>query len=158
MQELDSIDKKLLNILQNDFPVVEKPFEDIAVRLDITEEDVIEKIKSLKNEKKIIRRVGAVFDTKRLGYQSSLAAFKVSEKDIDKVAEIVNGHPGVSHNYKRDCEYNLWFTIAVPPGHYLEGSFKRLRFTEITEVDYGNEDCSLRLLREYGKKDHLFCA
>ncbi|GAI37672.1 unnamed protein product, partial [marine sediment metagenome] len=115
MKKLDYIDKKLLNILQSDFPIVEKPFEDIAVSLNTTEKDVIQRIRLLKYENKIIRQIGPVFNTNSLGYNRSLAAFKVSEENIDRVAEIVNRHPGVSHNYKRDCEYNLWFTIAVPP-------------------------------------------
>ena len=126
MIELDSIDKKLLNLLQNDFPIIEKPFEGIGNMLNISEDDVIARIRLLKNEKGIIRQISAVFDTKRLGYQSSLIAFKVAEEDIDKTAEIINKHPGVSHNYKRDCEYNLWFTIAVPPESDLEKNCKKL--------------------------------
>lgn len=126
MIELDLIDRKLLNILQNNFPLVEKPFEYIGKMLDISEDDVIQRIRLLKNEKGIIRQISAVFDTKRLGYKSSLIAFKVAEEDIDRTAEIINKHPGVSHNYKRDCEYNLWFTIAVPPESDLERNYKKL--------------------------------
>jgi len=126
MIELDSIDKKLLNLLQNNFPLIEKPFEYIGNVLNIQEDDVIARIKFLKNEKPVIRRISPLFDTKRLGYQSSLIAFKVNEEDIDKTAEIINKHPGVSHNYKRDCEYNLWFTITVPPESDLEKNCKKL--------------------------------
>jgi len=126
MIELDSIDRKLLNILQNNFPLIENPFEYIGNMLNIPEDDVIARIRLLKNEKGIIRQISPVFDTKRLGYQSSLIAFKVNEKDIDKTAEIINKHPGVSHNYKRDCEYNLWFTITVPPECDLEKNCKKL--------------------------------
>ncbi len=126
MMELDSINRKLLNILQNDFQIVENPFEYIGNMLNISEDDVIARIRLLKNEKGIIRQISAVFDTKRLGYQSSLIAFKVNEEDIDKTAEIINEHPGVSHNYKRDCEYNLWFTIAVPPESDLDKNCKKL--------------------------------
>ena len=126
MKEIDAIDKKLLNILQDDFPVVEKPFENIGCRLNITEENVINRIKSLIDEKDIIRQISPIFDTKKLDYKSSLIAFKVNEKDIDRVANIVNEHPGVSHNYKRDCDYNLWFTIAIPPGSDFDTNCNKL--------------------------------
>lgn len=126
MIELDSINRKLLNTLQNNFPIIENPFKQIGKILNIPEDDVIARIRLLKNEKGIIRQIGAMFDTKRLGYKSSLIAFKVNEEDIDKTAEIINNHPGVSHNYKRDCEYNLWFTIAVPPESDLEKNYKKL--------------------------------
>ncbi|NVM02392.1 MAG: Lrp/AsnC family transcriptional regulator, partial [Candidatus Helarchaeota archaeon] len=126
MVKLDQIDRRLLNILQNSFPLVEKPFEYIGKILNISEDDVIEMIRLLKNEKGIIRQISPVFDTKRLGYKSSLIAFKVPEEDIDRIAEIINKHPGVSHNYKRNCEYNLWFTITVPPESDLERNYKKL--------------------------------
>lgn len=158
MIELDSIDKKLLNILQNNFPLIEKPFEYIGNVLNIQEDDVIARIKFLKNEKPVIRRISPLFDTKRLGYQSSLIAFKVNEEDIDKTAEIINKHPGVSHNYKRDCEYNLWFTITVPPESDLEKNCKKLiELSNVSEFlflpavklyklrikfDFGNADSS----------------
>lgn len=125
MKEIDAIDKKLLNVLQNDFPIIDKPFESIGKKLCISEQEVIGRIESLEYEKNIIRHIGPIFDTKKLGYKSSLASFKVSENEIDKVAETINKDSGVSHNYKRDCEYNLWFTIAVSPEEDLENVCKK---------------------------------
>ena len=144
MNNLDAIDKKMLNILQDDFPVVEKPFENIGRRLNISEENVINRIKLLIDEKDIIRQISPIFDTKKLGYKSSLIAFKVTEKDIDRVANIVNEHPGVSHNYKRDCEYNLWFTIAIPPGSDFENNCNKL-----VELSGVSDYLILPVLKEY---------
>ena len=126
MVEIDNIDKRLLNILQNDFPIVENPFVQIGKILNISEDEIIYRIKTLKDEKKVIRQISPIFDSKKLGYKSSLIACKLTEEEIDKKAEIINEHPGVSHNYKRDCEYNLWFTIAVSPHYDLEEKCKEL--------------------------------
>ena len=96
------------------FPLVARPFKDIANELGISEEEVLE---ILQKEKKdgIIRQTSAIFDTKRLGYKSSLVAFKVPEGKIDSAVEIINSHPGISHNYERNHDFNIWFTLGVPP-------------------------------------------
>lgn len=118
MTDLDSLDKNLLNILQTEFPLEETPFLAIAEKLGTNEDDIINRIKRLKSEK-IIRQVSAIFDTKSLGYESSLVAAKVTPDRVDEAAEIINGHPGVSHNYLRNGDFNLWFTIAIPPNSRL---------------------------------------
>ena len=110
----EQLENELLFQMQNSFPMVEKPFEVIADELDITEEEVLSMVHKLKEEK-IIRQTSAIFDTKRLGYKSSLVAFKVDEDKIDEAAKIINAHPGVSHNYLRNHDYNIWFTMAVEP-------------------------------------------
>ena len=109
---------ELLYQMQNSFPMVQKPFQEIADKLDTTEEEVINLVHKLKDEK-IIRQTSAIFDTKRLGYKSSLVAFKVPEEKIEQAAEIINAHPGVSHNYLRNHDYNIWFTMAVAPDSRL---------------------------------------
>jgi len=109
-----NLENELLFQMQNSFPMVEKPFEVIAKELGITEEEVLFTVHKLK-ENKIIRQTSAIFDTKRLGYTSSLVAFKVDEDQVDEAAQIINAHPGVSHNYLRNHEYNIWFTMAVEP-------------------------------------------
>jgi len=109
-----SLENELLFQMQNSFPMVQKPFEAIAKELGITEEEVLYTVRKLKDEK-IIRQTSAIFDTKRLGYTSSLVAFKVDEDQVDEAAQIINAHPGVSHNYLRNHEYNIWFTMAVEP-------------------------------------------
>ncbi len=102
----------LLYQMQNAFPMTDRPFKVIADELGTTEAEVLATVGRLKDEK-IIRQTSAIFDTKRLGYTSSLVAFKIAEPDIDRAAEIINAHPGVSHNYLRNHDYNIWFTIAV---------------------------------------------
>jgi DNA-binding Lrp family transcriptional regulator len=112
------LENELLFHMQNSFPMTQKPFEDIAKELNITEETVLSMVQKLKDEK-IIRQTSAIFDTKRLGYQSSLVAFKVAEDKVDEAAAIINAHPGVSHNYLRNHDYNIWFTMAVAPDSKL---------------------------------------
>jgi siroheme decarboxylase len=114
IHELDNIDKQILNDIQWTFPLVERPFLELAKEYRISEEQVIERIKKLKDIG-IIRQISAIFDTRKLGYKSALVAFAVKENKIEDVANEINKHPGVSHNYERNHEYNLWFTLAVPP-------------------------------------------
>ncbi len=83
-----------------------------------SEDKIIQLVKDLKDEG-VIRQTSAIFDTKRLGYHSSLVAFKVNYEDIDNAVEVINSHPGVSHNYLREHSFNIWFTIAVPPDSKL---------------------------------------
>jgi len=114
----ETIQNELLFQMQNSFPMVQKPFEAIAKELGISEDEVLSTVAKLKEEK-IIRQTSAIFDTKRLGYKSSLVAFKVDEDKIDEAAQIINAHPGVSHNYLRNHDYNIWFTMAVAPDSTL---------------------------------------
>jgi len=109
---------ELLYEMQNSFSLTAKPFKELADRLDSDEETILKLVKELKDEK-IIRQTSAIFDTKRLGYKSSLVAFKVKEEDIDRASQIINQHAGVSHNYLRNHDFNIWFTIAVPPDSKL---------------------------------------
>jgi len=104
--------EEFLTLIQKEFPITQRPFAELAQRLGAKEEELLALYKELKDEG-IIRQTSAIFDTKALGYRSSLVAFKVD--DIQKCAEVVNTHPGVSHNYERDHPFNLWFTIAVEP-------------------------------------------
>jgi len=108
------MENELLFEMQNAFPMTQRPFKEVAEKLNTTEEEVLTLVQQLKNDK-IIRQTSAIFDTKRLGYKSSLVAFKVDEGKIEKAAEIINAHPGVSHNYLRNHDYNIWFTMAVSP-------------------------------------------
>jgi len=105
---------ELLSIIQKRFPLVPKPFAVIAQELGSDEETIIELISEEKNNK-IIRQISPIFDTKRLGYSSSLVSFKVRREDIDNAVEVINAHPGVSHNYEREHTFNIWFTLAVAP-------------------------------------------
>ncbi len=110
--------EELLSIIQKNFPLVKKPFEAIAKELNSDEESIINIIKEEK-QNKIIRQISPIFDTKRLGYSSSLVAFEIKDEDIDKAVEIINSHPGISHNYERNHSFNIWFTLAVAPDSKL---------------------------------------
>ncbi|MCH9813395.1 MAG: Lrp/AsnC family transcriptional regulator [Epsilonproteobacteria bacterium] len=104
----------ILSIIQKNFPLTRRPFLQIAKELEITEDEVISILQEQK-EQKIIRQTSAIFDTKSLGFKSSLIAFEIKDEDIDHAVSVINAHPGVSHNYERDHNLNIWFTIAVDP-------------------------------------------
>ncbi|HEX7033921.1 MAG TPA: AsnC family transcriptional regulator [Nitrososphaera sp.] len=124
-ERLDEIDKKLLNEIQWVFPLVDRPYLEIAQRHGISEQEVMRRISSLK-EIGLIRQINAIFDTRRLGYKSALVAFSVKPDKLEFVAEKINEHPGVSHNYERNHEYNMWFTLAVPPGADMKNELDRM--------------------------------
>ncbi len=116
--EMSDLEKNLLNEIQQDIPVVDRPFIALAEKVGASEKDVIEAIKRLK-EVGVIRQISAIFDTRSLGYQSSLVAAKINPEHLDEAAAIINTHPGVTHNYARNHDYNLWYTVAVPPNSVL---------------------------------------
>jgi len=116
---LDDLDRELLNALQWDFPVDATPYATLAARLGTTEDEVHARIQRVKDAG-ILRQLSAIFDTRALGYGSSLVAAKIDPDRIDEAAAVISEHPGVSHNYKRNHEYNLWYTLAVPPGASLD--------------------------------------
>ena len=117
--ELESKDNELLNAVQWDFPRVIRPYAALGERLGMTEAEVMERVAEVKRGG-VLRQLSAIFDTRALGYGSSLVACKVDPERIDAAAAVISAHPGVSHNYKRNHAFNLWYTVAVPPGHDLE--------------------------------------
>jgi len=114
----EELKNELLYQMQTSFPMTSKPFLELANKFNTSEDEILNLVKELK-EQKIIRQTSAIFDTKRLGYKSSLVAFKVPEENIEKAVQSINSHPGVSHNYLRDHDFNIWFTIAVEPTSQL---------------------------------------
>ena len=117
--DLDLTDRELLNALQSSFPLVEAPFDDLGSRLEVSPDEVIDRIRVLK-DKNVVRQISAIFDTRRLGYQTVLVAMRLPPDKLDAGAHAINEHPGVSHNYGRNGPFNLWFTIAVPPDESIE--------------------------------------
>jgi DNA-binding Lrp family transcriptional regulator len=109
---LDELDKRLLNLMQGRFPLVPRPYEAVAREAGITEDEVLARVQSLLDDR-IIRQVTPIYDTRAFGYGSMLVAAKVDAENPWRAAKIVNSHPGVSHNYLRNHEFNMWFTIAV---------------------------------------------
>jgi len=121
-QQLDIVDRRLLDLLQRDFPPTMRPFAAIGEKLGLPEEEVLARVRRLKGPEKgrLIRQISAIFDTSALGYKSTLVAMQVPPDDVDRVPTAINRHPGVSHNYQRDHTWNLWFTLAVPADEDLE--------------------------------------
>lgn len=109
---MDQIDKKILDRLQKGLKLEASPFKKIAKQLEIEPEEMIKRVKRLK-ENGYIRRLGGVFRSSRLGYKSTLVALELEEENFYEVAEIINQHPGVTHNYRRDHQLNLWFTLST---------------------------------------------
>ena len=119
MTSIDKLDKELLNEIQWTFPITTRPFDIIAKKFNTTPEIVKERLNSLK-QSGVLRQLSAIFDTRKLGYTSSLVAMEIDHDKLEYVANQINRHPGVSHNYERDHQFNLWFTMAVPPGSDLK--------------------------------------
>jgi siroheme decarboxylase len=144
--ELDTTDRQLLNALQAGVPLVPRPFAAIGNSLNLDEDDVLIRIRRLKadhseepndaggntqNENKpggLIRQISAIFDSRTLGYQTTLVAARIDPQKLDQAAAIISRHPGVSHNYRRDHAFNLWYTLAVPGDSALglEATVQRL--------------------------------
>src|SRR5215211_2175800 len=114
VNQMDLLDRNILNEIQWCFPLKERPFLEIAIHHNISESEVLKRIHNLKLMG-LIRQINAIFDTRRLGYKSALIAFAVKPEKLDYVAQEINKHSGVSHNYERNHEFNIWFTLAVPP-------------------------------------------
>ena len=121
---MNESDKELLNEIQWTFPLITRPFDIIAKKFDTTPEYIKARLNELK-EIGVLRQLSAIFDTRKLGYTSSLVAMEIEDNKLEYVASQINRHPGVSHNYGRDHQFNLWFTLAVPPGVDLKEELKK---------------------------------
>src|SRR5207248_11418549 len=117
--ELEDFDRELVNAVQWDFPLEPRPFAALSERLGLDEPAVRARVARVK-ELGVLRQLSAIFDTRALGYGSALVAAKIDPDRVDDAAAVISAHPGVSHNYKRNHAYNLWYTIAVPPGESLD--------------------------------------
>jgi siroheme decarboxylase len=115
---LDDLDKRLLNLMQGSFPLEPRPYAAVATQAGVSEEEVLARVGRLV-EHRIIREITPIYDTRALGYSSMLVAAKVDAEHPHRAAQVINEHPGVSHNYLRNHEFNLWFTLAVEEGSRL---------------------------------------
>jgi DNA-binding Lrp family transcriptional regulator len=124
---LDEVDKRLLNLMQGQFAIAPRPYQHVASQAKLTEDEVMARVQRLLDER-IIRQVTPIFDTRALGYSSMLVAAKVDPEHPWRAANVINAHPGVSHNYLRNHEFNIWFTIATEPDSQLglEGTLQVL--------------------------------
>ncbi len=143
---LDDTDKRLMNLLQSNFALVPEPFAPIAEEAGITVEETLERTQRLLDGR-IIREITPIFDTRALGFDSMLVAAKVDAENPHRAAKIINSHPGVSHNYLRTHEFNLWFTIATPPDSKLglQGSLDVLQ--EMTGAESIRQLPTLKLFK-----------
>lgn len=110
---LTDFDRKLLNLAQTELPLSPRPYVEMAHKLNSDEQTVINRLVWLK-EQGYIRHIGAFFNSTQLGYSGTLVAVKVCPEHLEKVAQSINSYPGVTHNYEREGEYNLWFTLLTP--------------------------------------------
>lgn len=115
---LDATDKDILNFIQRELPLVREPFDAIGREVGLAGDEVIRRIEALKRGR-VIRQISAIFDTRVLGYNSSLVAARIPKDKLTEGAKAINSHPGVSHNYERNNDFNLWYTVAVPPDSRL---------------------------------------
>src|SRR5918995_1135217 len=111
---LDETDRRLLNLMQGSFPIARRPYDAVARDAGLTEPEVLRRVARLLDAR-IIRQVTPIFDTRALGYASMLVAAKVDPEHPWRAAQLINAHPGVSHNYLRDHDFNIWFTLATEP-------------------------------------------
>ena len=127
MASMDLTDRKLLNIVQSRFPLAPEPYREIGEALDISEDAVLGHLEELRRQN-VVRQISAIFDTRRLGYKTSLVAMAYDPESLHQGALAINEHPGVSHNYAREGSfYNLWFTVAVPPGDSIDETVEVMR-------------------------------
>lgn len=131
---MEETDKKILNILQKEFPLTEQPFAIVAKKCGINEEEVLARVQKMKNDG-IIRRIGAVFDSAKLGRVSTLCAARVPEDKIELFVKTVNANKNVTHNYRRDDEYNIWFTVSAASAKKLESFLDEVKEkTGVTDI------------------------
>jgi siroheme decarboxylase len=115
---VDAQDTRLCDLIQNEFPVVERPYAALGAALEMSEDEVLERVARLRRER-IIRQVSAIFDTRKLGYRSMLVAARTTPEREEAAAAVFSSHPGVTHNYQREHDFNIWFTLGVPPNSRL---------------------------------------
>jgi len=131
---MDDTDRAILNRIQSDFPIASRPYLIVAQELDLEEDEVIRRITQLKNDG-IIRRIGANFVPSRLGFVSTLCAARVPKDKVPLFSETVNQYPGVTHNYRRDHEYNIWFTFIAESMERIESYLKEIASkTGVTDI------------------------
>jgi len=125
---MDDSDRAIINEIQSDFPIAERPFQELATRLQLSEDEILERVKRLKEEG-VIRRIGGNFNSKKLNFTSTLCAARVPEQKLAKFVETVNRYPGVTHNYLRNHGYNVWFTFIAENMAYIDNALNEISAT-----------------------------
>jgi DNA-binding Lrp family transcriptional regulator len=140
---MDAIDRKIINAIQSNFPISPQPYHELGKRLDLPADEVLKRVKALKAAG-IIRRIGGNFHSRRLNYTSTLCAARVPEDKIEPFVEAVNNYSGVTHNYLRKHDYNVWFTFIASSMSSIENALK-----EISEKTGVKEVYSLPAVRMF---------
>lgn len=122
---IDDVDRNILNRIQSEFPITTRPYRIIAEDLGLSEAEVLKRVSRLKASG-IIRRIGGNFMPEKLGFVSTLCAAKVPEDKISQFAEVVNRYPGVTHNYRRENTYNIWFTFIAPSMDEINANLEQI--------------------------------
>ena len=117
--QLDEMDRMILNEIQSHFPIEARPYQVLGEKLGCSEEEVLQRVQDLK-DREVIRRIGANCSSRKLGYTSTLCAAKVPSRLMARFVDVVNSYMGVTHNYRRDHDYNIWFTLIAPSEEKIE--------------------------------------
>ena len=133
MSVIDGKDRKILNQIQVDFPVDSRPYKILAEKIGIREDELIQRINQMKKDL-LIRRIGGNFSPDRLGYYSTLCAAKVPKEKIEVFTKTVNEYSGVTHNYKRDHEFNIWFTFIEASVETIKTNLENIKKTTKVET------------------------
>jgi len=133
--QLDEMDRMILNEIQSHFPIEARPYQVLGEKLGCSEEEVLQRVQDLK-DREVIRRIGANCNSRKLGYTSTLCAAKVPSRLMTRFVEVVNSYMGVTHNYRRDHDYNIWFTLIAPSEEKIERILREIiELTGVGEVN-----------------------
>lgn len=131
---MDDVDRAIINAIQSDFPITPRPYKELGKLFAVSESEVLERIKRLKDGG-IIRRIGGNFNSKSLNFASTLCAAKVPKEKMERFVDVVNDYPGVTHNYQRNHDYNVWFTFIAPDMRDIDDALREIsRATGVTEI------------------------
>lgn len=131
---MDEMDRMILNEIQSHFPIEARPYQVLGEKLGCSEEEALQRVQDLK-DREVIRRIGANCNSRKLGYTSTLCAAKVPSSLMERFVEVVNSYMGVTHNYRRDHDYNIWFTLIAPSEEKIERILREIiELTEVGEV------------------------
>lgn len=131
---LDEMDRMILNEIQSHFPIEARPYQVLGEKLGCSEKEVLQRVQDLK-DREVIRRIGANCNSRKLGYTSTLCAAKVPSRLMARFVEVVNSYMGVTHNYRRDHDYNIWFTLIAPSEEKIERIVREIiELTGVGEV------------------------
>ena len=120
---MDDKDREILNEIQSGFPITPRPYLELGQRLNLSEHEILKRVGKLKEEG-VIRRIGGNFNSRKLDFTSTLCAARVPEKRLEKFIDAVNSYKGVTHNYLRNHDYNVWFTFIAPSTEFIENALK----------------------------------